>query len=164
MVNMGQDAYVANIGGVLLELLDRFGRKLHVVDSLYRAAMRNRWREERNKEEGKEEEREKRNIKERNKKQNRKRMELNHPTNTIHCPLCGLDLRQNLLLANLAIAVCANENCIYPFNLSMEQIQQKRLMVKTTEKEIMAKMLPKLAGAAVDEKVAEFMVKDDLVE
>lgn len=111
---------------------------------------------------GKSEIRQKRD-KQKRKRRKKNRMELDHP-NTIHCPLCGLDLRQNLLLASLAIAVCANEKCIYPFNLSMEQIQQKRLMVKTTEKEIMAKMLPKLAGAAVDEKVAEFMVKDDLTE
>jgi len=47
----------------------------------------------------------------------------------------------------------------------MEQIQQKRLMTKTSEREIMGKMLPKLAGAQVDEKVASFMVKeDDLME
>ncbi|SGZ46536.1 CIC11C00000002404 [Sungouiella intermedia] len=81
------------------------------------------------------------------------------------CPLCGLELRQNLLLTSLAITVCSNEQCIYPFNMSMEQIQQKRLMTKTSEREIMGKMLPKLAGAQVDEKVASFMVKeDDLME
>lgn len=80
------------------------------------------------------------------------------------CPMCGLDLRQNLLLTNLAIAICSNEKCVYPFNMTMEQIQQKRLMVKTSEEEIMMKMRSKLADAAVNEKVAEFIVRDDLME
>lgn len=77
------------------------------------------------------------------------------------CPLCGLGLRQNLLLTSLAVAVCSSEKCIFPFNMSVEEMQQKRLMVRTSEKEIMAKMLPKLAGAEIDDKVASFMVKED---
>lgn len=79
----------------------------------------------------------------------------------MHCPLCGLDLRQNLLLTSLAILVCTHESCIYPFNMSMEEIQQKRLMVRTSEREIVAKMAPKLVSAGVDGRVASFIVKED---
>lgn len=75
--------------------------------------------------------------------------------------MCGLALRQNLLLASLAMAVCSNENCVYPLNMTMEEIQQNRLMVRVSDQDIIAKMLPKLAVSQVDDQVASFMVKED---
>lgn len=77
------------------------------------------------------------------------------------CPLCGLQLKQNLLSTSLAILVCSHELCIYPFNMTMDEIQEKRLMMRTSEREILTKMSAKMAEAGIDDRVASFMVKED---
>lgn len=79
----------------------------------------------------------------------------------MHCPLCGAGLAKNLLLPSLSIVACPNESCVYPFNLSVEELQRQMLIVKVSEAEIMGQMREKLELADIDAKVSEFMVRED---
>lgn len=79
----------------------------------------------------------------------------------MHCPLCKTRLKKNLLLSSLAILICPNEACVYPFNLTMPQIQQKRLVIHVTESEILSLMADKFSQAGVDSKIQQFLMKYD---
>lgn len=79
----------------------------------------------------------------------------------MNCPLCLGPLKQHLLLTSQAIVSCSNEQCIYPFNLPPEELRRARLIVATDEAEILQKMKTKLQHAGVEEKVTEFMVRED---
>lgn len=78
------------------------------------------------------------------------------------CPLCGRALAKYLLLTSVAVSACPAESCVYPFNLSMEELQRQMLLVPASEAEIMAQMRDKLVQAEVDPKISEFMTKDEL--
>lgn len=77
------------------------------------------------------------------------------------CPLCSTGLKKNLLLASLALLSCPNEQCVYPFNLTMEEIQLKKLVIKVTEAEIMRQMTDKLSEAGVESELSNFIARDD---
>lgn len=77
------------------------------------------------------------------------------------CPLCSTGLKKNLLLASLALLSCPNALCVYPFNLTMEEIQLKKLVIKVTEAEIMRQMTDKLSEAGVNNELSNFIARDD---
>lgn len=79
----------------------------------------------------------------------------------MHCPLCGTPLKKNLLLTSLALLSCPQEKCLYPFNLTMEEIQQKKLVIQVTEADIMRQMSDKLNQAGVDAEINLFIVRED---
>lgn len=77
------------------------------------------------------------------------------------CPLCGQGLKQNLLLTNLAVITCPSEECVFPFNLSITEIELRNLIVRVSELMIMEKMHHKLLDAQIEPKVANFITKSD---
>lgn len=77
------------------------------------------------------------------------------------CPLCGTGIKKNLLLTSLALLTCPDENCVYPYNLTIEEIQRQKLVVQVTEADIMHQMSPKLTEAGVDFEINHFIVKSD---
>ncbi|KAM9926059.1 hypothetical protein OXX80_006614 [Metschnikowia pulcherrima] len=79
----------------------------------------------------------------------------------MNCPLCAAELRKHLLSSSQAMISCPNESCVYPFNLSMEEIRSQGLTIRTNESEIMAQMQEKLARADIDSRTAQFMTKPD---
>lgn len=79
----------------------------------------------------------------------------------MQCPLCKEDLKQHLLLTTQAMVSCPNKSCVYPFNLSMEEIWEKGHIMQTNEQQIMRQMLPKLQDAGIEDKVSKFIVHHD---
>lgn len=79
----------------------------------------------------------------------------------MNCPVCFTLLRQNLLLLGLSIISCPNQGCVYPFNLLLAELQEKKLLVKVSERDIMKGMQEKLASAEIDTKLADFIARDD---
>lgn len=77
------------------------------------------------------------------------------------CPLCGEDLKQVLFLTTLAVVSCPSESCIYPFNLSMAELERQNLIIRVSEQVIMEKMQSKLKEAKIETKVANFITKPD---
>lgn len=77
------------------------------------------------------------------------------------CPLCGEGLKQSLLLTSLAVVTCPAESCVYPFNLSMSEIELRNMILRVSELLIMEKMQTKLHEAQVESKVANFITKPD---
>lgn len=75
------------------------------------------------------------------------------------CPLCCSSLRQNLLLPPVALLVCPNELCVYPLNLSPEELARKQLVVRTDEEKILKLMQKKMDEAGVEKKVSDFIVR-----
>lgn len=70
-------------------------------------------------------------------------------------------MKKHLLSSTQAIISCPNEVCIYPFNLSMDEIRSRGLIVRTSEAEIMEQMGEKLAGAEIDPRTARFIIRTD---
>ena len=84
---------------------------------------------------------------------------------TLFCPLCSTELKQHLLQPKLAIIICTNQNCMYPFNMSMEEIKSENLIFEVNSNDIMYGMRQKLMNSNVDSRIADFMSKeDDLVD
>lgn len=77
------------------------------------------------------------------------------------CPLCGEGLRQNLLLTNLAVVACPSEDCVFPFNLSIAEMELRNLILRVSELVIMEKMHVKLQNAKIEQKVANFISRSD---
>lgn len=77
------------------------------------------------------------------------------------CPLCGTGIKKNLLLTSLALLTCPDEKCVYPYNLTIEEIQRQKLIVQVTEGDIMHQMSHKLTEAGVDFEINLFIVKSD---
>lgn len=84
-------------------------------------------------------------------------MESTSPT----CPLCRTGLKQHLLQPKLALVACPNEQCVYPFNLSTEELKRQNLIVEVTTGDIMNGMRAKLELAGVNVRIAEFISRED---
>lgn len=59
-----------------------------------------------------------------------------------------------LTAPNVALALCPNNACVYPFNLSMAQIQAS-LMEYVDEGEVVARMAAKVGDAQVQRWMRE---------
>lgn len=70
---------------------------------------------------------------------------------------------QYLIQPKVSIISCPSEKCIYPFNLSMTEIQQENLLITDVEtSDIMTGMQHKMVNEAlVNEKIAQFISKED---
>lgn len=79
----------------------------------------------------------------------------------VSCPLCLKSLKQHLLQPNLSIISCTNEDCVYPFNLTMDQIRRENLIIEVTTSDIMTNMQEKLINLGVDGKISEFISRED---
>lgn len=77
------------------------------------------------------------------------------------CPLCQTELKLHLLQPQLSIISCPSESCIYPFNLSVEELHSKNLLIPITNQEIMTKMKQKFAETNVYENISEFITSRD---
>ncbi|KAF3991309.1 hypothetical protein FT663_02810 [Candidozyma haemuli var. vulneris] len=77
------------------------------------------------------------------------------------CPLCCSPLKKNLLSSAVAILVCSKETCVFPFNLSKQELMDKELVVRTDEAEIMQQMKTKLEDAGVEDQMVKFLSKAD---
>lgn len=62
------------------------------------------------------------------------------------CPLCQTELKLHLLQPELSIISCPSLTCIYPFNLSVDEIHSNNLLVPMTNHDIMNKMKQKFEG------------------
>lgn len=83
----------------------------------------------------------------------------------MRCPLCCCEIKQNLLLPKLALLACSSEACVFPLNLSKEELVAQGLLVRTSEREILAQMEGKFNEAGVDEQIGHLLVKagDDVL-
>lgn len=76
------------------------------------------------------------------------------------CPLCATELRQHLLQPALAVVACANAECVYPFNLSTEELKREGLVFEVSTADVMQGMRQKLQQAQVDPRIAEFISRE----
>ncbi|CUM53179.1 uncharacterized protein AC631_04873 [Debaryomyces fabryi] len=81
----------------------------------------------------------------------------------MECPLCSSPMKQHLLQPSLALILCSSESCVYPFNLTMAQLQENNLLIPDVkESDIMKGMLTKMVNESqVNEKIAQFIAKND---
>ncbi|CAN3367432.1 hypothetical protein DICA4_F06612 [Diutina catenulata] len=78
------------------------------------------------------------------------------------CPLCGYQLIQHLVQPTMAVLVCPSEQCVYPFNLSVDELHQQKLIVSGIDDEqIVAGMKTKMVEVGVDDRIANFIAKQD---
>jgi len=84
-------------------------------------------------------------------------------SSAMECPLCSSLMKQHLLQPSLALILCSSESCVYPFNLTMSQLQENNLLIPDVkESDIMRGMLSKMVDESqVNEKIAQFITKDD---
>lgn len=61
----------------------------------------------------------------------------------------------------MAVLVCLGENCVYPFNLSQEEMVKNQLLVRTNEQTVMLQMRLKLEEAGVEQQMCDFLLKHD---
>lgn len=81
----------------------------------------------------------------------------------MNCPLCGTPLKQHLIQPNVSLISCPSTECVFPFNLSMEEIQHQNLLITDiNNNDIMNMMQSKMIDVAnVDQKIALFISKLD---
>lgn len=81
----------------------------------------------------------------------------------MECPLCLSPMKQHLLQPSLALILCSSDSCVYPFNLTMSQLQENNLLIPDVkESDIMKGMLSKMVDESqVDKKIANFITKVD---
>lgn len=77
------------------------------------------------------------------------------------CPLCSTELKTHLLQPNLSLISCPSTNCIYPFNLSIEQLHQQNLLQSPTNQQVMNMMKDKFKQINVFPKIADFITQQD---
>lgn len=72
-------------------------------------------------------------------------------------------MKQHLLQPSLALILCSSETCVYPFNLTINQLQENNLLISDIkDSDIMSNMLSKMVGDAdIDEKLASFITRED---
>lgn len=72
-------------------------------------------------------------------------------------------MKQHLLQSSLALILCSSETCVYPFNLTINQLQENNLLISDIkDSDIMSNMLSKMVGDAdIDEKLASFITRED---
>lgn len=61
----------------------------------------------------------------------------------------------------MAVLVCLGESCVYPFNMSQEEMVKNQLLVRTNEQTVMLQMLLKLEEAGVEQQMCDFLLKHD---
>ena len=79
----------------------------------------------------------------------------------LSCPLCQNNLKLHLLQHQLSIISCPSESCIYPFNLSIEELHSKNLLIPITNQEIMEKMKQKFSTTNVYDNISDFITSKD---
>lgn len=57
--------------------------------------------------------------------------------------------------------MCVGEKCVYPFNLSREDMVKNQLLVRTNEQTVMLQMRLKLDDAGVEQQMCNFLLKPD---
>ncbi|CAX44963.1 hypothetical protein, conserved [Candida dubliniensis CD36] len=78
------------------------------------------------------------------------------------CPLCQTELRLHLLQPELSIISCPSLTCIYPFNLSVDEIHSKSLLVPMTNDDIMNKMKQKFKNTTnITEDTSRFIAGEE---
>ncbi|KAL6453260.1 hypothetical protein SBY92_004827 [Candida maltosa Xu316] len=56
---------------------------------------------------------------------------------------------------------CPSKNCVYPFNLSVDELHSRNLLVPMSNQEVMDKMKEKFAETNVYDNISQFIVRKD---
>lgn len=81
----------------------------------------------------------------------------------MQCPLCATPLRQNLLQPSISLISCPSVSCIFPFNLSINELHDNNLILSNiTTSDIMSNMKSRMVDDAnVDPQIANFITRED---
>lgn len=71
-------------------------------------------------------------------------------------------MSRQLIQPTKAVYVCANETCVYPFNLLVAELYHQGLVVDDiTDAVIVESMKQTMVSAGVDKKMAQFITRND---
>lgn len=73
------------------------------------------------------------------------------------CPLCYTDLRSVMLKPSLVLVSCPLEQCVYPMNMSMDEIKAQGLLRRVLDELVMGAMGEKLKEAGLEQRMVDFM-------